>query len=176
MVKAIRSRVKKVLSFINVLRQTGQAQDRIHELENDMVAKDQEIRALNEAHKRELASLQEYLDAAAKKSWGEKCDQEKLVEKIYGSIVKVLQKAETMTEHEFRQQLEWSVCEEPGENSEYMVTTAFCSLGGCEYRGFMFKKEQTADICAMILQESGYKLDTGGACQSCADEYLAGLT
>lgn len=53
------------------------------------------------------------------------------------------------------------------------VTTAFCQLGGCEYRGREFDAYREALAFAIVREAMGEKVETGGACPECYAEYMA---
>lgn len=52
------------------------------------------------------------------------------------------------------------------------VTTAFCSLGGCEYRGLAFDTYHEALVRAAVLEAAGEKVEAGCACPDCYAEYM----
>lgn len=53
------------------------------------------------------------------------------------------------------------------------VTTAFCSLGGCEYRGLAFDTYHEALVRAAVLEAAGEEVATGCACPDCYAEYMS---
>lgn len=53
------------------------------------------------------------------------------------------------------------------------VTTAFCQLGGCEYRGREFDTYREALAFAIVREALGKEVQTSGACPECYAEYMA---
>lgn len=53
------------------------------------------------------------------------------------------------------------------------VTTAFCQLGGCEYRGREFDTYREALAFAIVRETMGEEVQTSGACPECYAEYMA---
>ena len=53
------------------------------------------------------------------------------------------------------------------------VTTAFCQLGGCEYRGREFDTYRKALAFAIVREAKGEEVQTSGACPECYAEYMA---
>lgn len=53
------------------------------------------------------------------------------------------------------------------------VTTAFCQLGGCEYRGCEFDTYRKALAFAVVREAMGEEVQTSGACPECYAEYMA---
>ena len=52
------------------------------------------------------------------------------------------------------------------------VTTAFCQLGGCEYRGREFDAYRDALAFAIVREATGKEVETSGACPECYAEYM----
>lgn len=52
------------------------------------------------------------------------------------------------------------------------VTTAFCQLGGCEYRGREFDTYREALAFAVVREAMGEGVQTSGACPECYAEYM----
>lgn len=57
-------------------------------------------------------------------------------------------------------------------DGKYRVTTAYCSLGGCEYRWFECDSEIEALIECAKRTARGEKPDVSCACQECYTEYM----
>lgn len=53
------------------------------------------------------------------------------------------------------------------------VTTAFCQLGGCEYRGREFDTYREALAFAIVREAMSEEVQTSGACPECYAEYMA---
>lgn len=58
------------------------------------------------------------------------------------------------------------------EDGKAWVTTAFCQLGGCEYRGCEFETYREALTFAVVREAMGYTVETAGACPECYAEYM----
>lgn len=59
------------------------------------------------------------------------------------------------------------------ETGAWETTTAFCSLGGCEYSYFLNHTEREALQQSVLATLKGQKVDMGGACSECYSEYMS---
>ena len=59
------------------------------------------------------------------------------------------------------------------ETGAWETTTAFCSLGGCEYRYFSKSTEREALQQSVLATLKGQKVDISGACSKCYSEYMS---
>lgn len=57
-------------------------------------------------------------------------------------------------------------------SNEWETITAYCSLGGCEFRHFSNNSEKEALQQGIIATLKGQQVDIGTACRKCYSEYM----
>lgn len=79
----------------------------------------------------------------------------------------------SMSDEELKDQYnEFPAPELNRKTNMWETTTAFCSLGGCEYRHRANKTEREALIQSIVATKLGEKTDTNGTCPECYREYM----
>lgn len=82
----------------------------------------------------------------------------------------ILAKLLNKSDEELQEGLAFNVYQ--SEGSEWEVTTAYCSLGGCDMDVYSFQTQREALLFAAFMTAMGLKPKTGTACPTCYAEYI----
>lgn len=126
----------------------------LKELKSDLIVKDEETN-------RTLIKANNTIEQTNKQ-----CDK-------LTSYVKELEKIMFMDIEELRKY----PCNYPApqlnkESTKWETTTAYCSIGGCEYRYFSNNNEREALLQGIIASLKGERVETRYACSSCYNDYM----